>query len=210
MNTQSDTKLILNGAIPTPIINTIMAELSEDELSSEQLCIVNFNAGLPFELVAFLVQLFSTLKDVTLSASKICSSDAQVIAALIVASKLSKLEILNCNIEDDALATIIEAVNKSSLQILNLRYLHIKKREAKIITDLIEKSSLVELSLFCCTFQNDGFILIKGAINRSGLKVTIDGVQCNNADANGIENARLRFSKWRLKQEKRMAAINIA
>lgn len=110
------------------------------------------------------------LRTLSISRGNVSSNNIRTISNFIAGSALSKLELLDCTIENSALTTIINSTKGSAMRTINFEHLFFDKGASEAMVDVIENSTLDKLSFMQCTFHHEGFILIMNAIKESTLK----------------------------------------
>lgn len=168
-------------------INAIVEEMNDETNSClNKLYLTNFNLDFIPAIADALTRLNCSLECLTLEHGVLCEGGAQIIAAFIASSRLQKLEILKCAIRNNALVAIINASASANatlqvpLQILNLRHLTISEDIARVIANLLDRSSLTKLSFYNCTIGRNALVLIMGAVKKSELSTLILDNACSN------------------------------
>lgn len=143
----------------------------EKNLSPRELYIKNINTTIYFDSVLN-PNLQSRLAILSISHCFISPDDAHLIANFIVGSSLLKLELLNCGIGEDSMISIIGAINESFLRTINFKQLFFTRAATKIITSMIERSTLIKLSFISCKFRYE-FNSVLSAIKKSLIRTLI-------------------------------------
>lgn len=165
MNFNNTSKLRLNGNKQSI---GAMIQAVKTNVRAKKLYLTQVND----EIISAILHLLLDSQSLTIYNSRICSDGAQSIINFIPSATLKKLKISKTKMEPNAsvFATIIGAINGSSIHKLSVSEQYVDTNEVAAIIGAIKGSQLIKLSLIECTFCEGGLPAILDAIKHPTLQ----------------------------------------